>query len=359
MRYLGGVVALCAALLTTTARAGEIGRHVPVKVVVVTTFEIGNDTGDTPGEFQNWVENLPLPDTLPFPQGYHPLRFNPDKGVLGIVTGEGPTRMASSITALANDPRFDLRHSYWVLAGIAGIDPNVASVGSAAWAEYVVDGDLAYEIDAREIPPDWSTGYVPLNRSAPYQPPTPDPSSQSGTNLFHLNAGLVNWAVALTADTPLADTPDLQAIRARYTGFPNAQRPPFVLKGDTLAAGTFWIGSLLNQWAENWVRYWSGNKATFTTTAEEDAGMMQALTFLSQVNKVDLNRVLVLRTASDYDLPPPGQTAAELLASEVGDTGYSGFIPSVNAAYAVGSRVVNELVRGWDYYEGHIPSAAP
>jgi purine nucleoside permease len=53
---------------------------------------------------------------------------------------------------LGMDPRFDLTHAYWIVAAIAGVDPNKASVASAAWANYVVDGDLAYEIDAREIP---------------------------------------------------------------------------------------------------------------------------------------------------------------------------------------------------------------
>jgi hypothetical protein len=28
---------------------------IPIRVVVVTTFENGQDTGDAPGEFQNWV----------------------------------------------------------------------------------------------------------------------------------------------------------------------------------------------------------------------------------------------------------------------------------------------------------------
>jgi len=357
-----GTLALCACLaFAPFARADEPSHgRTPIRVVVVTTFEIGNDTGDTPGEFQNWVENLPLPDVLPFPQGYHQLRYNPEKQVLGIVTGEGPSRMASSITALANDRRFDVSHAYWLLAGIAGVDPNVASVGSAVWAPQVVDGDLAYEIDAREIPSDWTTGYVPFGRSSPFQPPTPPVATDSGANAFTLNAGLVDWAYQLSAgQVQLADDANLQQLRARYTGYPNAQRPPAITKGAVLAAGTFWVGALLNTWAENWVDYWTSGKGVFTTTAEEDAAYMQALTFLSQVQTVDLQRVMVLRGGSDYSAPPPGETAAQLLASEVDATGYSGFAESLTSTYAAGSAVVNELSGNWQWYRDHVPGAQP
>ncbi|HBM83497.1 MAG TPA: purine nucleoside permease, partial [Halieaceae bacterium] len=33
---------------------------IPVKVVVVTMFETGADTGDKAGEFQRWYERVPL-----------------------------------------------------------------------------------------------------------------------------------------------------------------------------------------------------------------------------------------------------------------------------------------------------------
>ena len=99
-----------------------------IRVVVVTTFEIGNDSGDEAGEFQNWVEHYPLSEVLAFPQGYHPLRYNANDHVLGIVTGVGKSQAAASIMALGLDPRFDLRKAYWILAGIGGVDPNRASV---------------------------------------------------------------------------------------------------------------------------------------------------------------------------------------------------------------------------------------
>src|SRR6266704_994753 len=161
------------------AAAAQAERRIPVKVVVVTMFEPGADTGDAPGEFQYWVERDKLDRVIPFPQGYRDLRMN-RQGVLGVVTGVGTAKAAATIMALGLDPRFDLRKSYWVVAGISGIDPADGSLGSAAWAEWVVDGDLAHEIDAREIPKDWKTGFVPLRKTSPYeQPRTPSDAGET------------------------------------------------------------------------------------------------------------------------------------------------------------------------------------
>src|SRR5689334_20192100 len=166
---LGGLVVILALAAPSPTAAAPM----PIRVVVVTMFEIGGDSGDTPGEFQDWVERLPLDETLDFPQGYRGLRLNREKGILGLVTGIGTAHAAASIMALGMDPRFDLSRAYWLVAGIAGADPADMSLGSAAWAEWVVDGDLAHEIDAREIPPDWSTGYTPLDRAKPFPQPVP------------------------------------------------------------------------------------------------------------------------------------------------------------------------------------------
>jgi purine nucleoside permease len=334
------LAALAALLFATACHAAPL--H--IRVVVVTTFEIGNDTGDTPGEFQDWVEKFPLPETLPFPQAYRALRLNRRLGVLGIVTGEGPTRAAASIEALGNDPRFDLTHAYILLAGIAGVDPNIGSAGGAFWAAHVIDGDLAHEIDAREIPPDWKTGYVPLQRDHPYAQPAPDAQSLSGGLAYTLNPDLVRWAYQQTAGMDLPDTPTLKSIRSRYVGFPAAQKPATVGIGDTLAAGTFWLGARMNAWAEDWVGYWTQGKGRFAT-------------FLAQVHRVDLQRVLVLRTASNFDMPPAGETPAQMLAAEAQPGSLSAYKPSLDAAYSVGSAVVRQLATHWDLFENSIPTA--
>ncbi|HEX7157593.1 MAG TPA: purine nucleoside permease, partial [Edaphobacter sp.] len=234
-------------LLATAACArAQPAKPIEVKVVVVNMFEVGADTGDVPGEHQYWVEREHLDTVLPFPQGYHDLRMNKD-GVLGVVTGVGTARAAATIMALGLDPRFDLTHAYFVVSGIAGIDPAMGSLGSAVWADWVVDGDLAHEIDAREIPKDWTTGYVPLGKSTPFEQPRTARFGDDG-NVYHLNTRLVNWAFNLTKNIVLADTPQIKARRMEFEG-EAAHRPPFVLRGDELSAMTFWHGKLLNQWA--------------------------------------------------------------------------------------------------------------
>jgi purine nucleoside permease len=351
-----GVASLLAIVLAAPTPLPAASAPLPIRVVVVTTFEPGADSGDRPGEFQYWVERLPLPQTIAFPQAYRHLRYNPATGVLGIVTGEGAERGAASIMALGSDPRFDLSHAYWVIAGIAGVDPNVASVGSAAWANWVVNADLGFEVDARDVPATWSTGIVPFQRAAPFASPAPDTDSIHGQQAYELNGGLVKWAYAQTASVPLADDTALATIRAKYPKFANAQKPPFVLIGDSLCGDRFWVGASMNAWAEQWVSYWTGGRGTFAMTAEEDAGILQSLTFLAAAHRVDRQRVLVLRTASDFTEPGDGQNAADLLATDTGAIGESAYPEAIEAAYRVGSPIVRELATHWVRYRKRIPT---
>lgn len=319
----------------------------PVKVVVVTLFEIGEDTGDKPAEFQFWKERRKLDSKIAFPHSFHDLWYNPESQILGIVTGIGTANSTAAIMALGLDPRFDFSNTYWLVAGIAGIDPEDASIGSAAWARYVVDGDLAHEIDEREIPKGWSTGYFPRGGKYPYDPAGLLRKSGEG-NVFEANAKLRDWAFDLTKDVKIPNPPELDETRKHFAAFPNAQKPPFVLKGDTLSASTFWHGKRLNEWANKWVDYWSRGEGEFVTSAMEDTGVMQSLTYLSKIDKVDLNRVMVLRAGSNYTMQPKGQTAVEHLLNE--NSGYSGMLVSLEALYAVGSVVVDELIGKWDVY---------
>jgi purine nucleoside permease len=316
--------------------------------VVVAMFEVGADTGDQPGELQYWVERDHLDQVFPMPAAYHDARMNAD-GELAIVTGQGTAHAASTIMALGMDPRFDLSHAYWLIAGIAGGNPEQVSLGSAVWANWVVDGDLAYEIDAREMPERWPTGKMPLRKREPYEAPaTPLPGQ-----VYQTNRGLMLWAYGLTKNVPLADSDHLKEIRAGFDG-PMAHNPPQVLLGDEVSGSTYWHGKLMDAWAGRWMSYFTSGQGKFATTAMEDTGTLQSLELLSRAGKVDWQRILVLRTVSNFDLQAKGIDAATSLEHQrIG--AYGAYLPSLEAAYAVGHRVVAELLLNWPQYREKLP----
>ena len=84
---------------------------------------------------------------------------------------------------------------------------------------------------------------------------------------------------------------------------------------------------------------------------------MQSLTWLSHAHKLDINRVLILRTASNFDQQRPGVTAAESLG-ETKVRQYSAYLPALDSAYRVGHLVVDNLVANWTQTRDHIPTRA-
>ncbi len=329
----------------------EVDAPIVVKVVVVSLFEIGADEDDQAGEFQLWKQRQQLTTQFELPHAHHDLYMNTNTGVLGMVTGIGTAKAAASVMALGLDPRFDLTKAYWLVAGIAGIDPNDAPIGSAAWADFVVDGDLGHEIDPREIPDDWSTGYFARHTHEPYATNKPDPSI--GGEMFPLNKALSDWAYDLTVDIELPDYADIAAASAAYTSFPATQQKPFILKGDNLAALTFWHGKLMNEWANDWVDYWTDGEGEFVTSAMEDTGVMTSLSYLEASGYVDTKRVMMIRGGSNYTMPPDGVSAAENLLKE--NEGYSGLNASLETIYLAGAKVVETLLADWDAYSTALP----
>lgn len=320
---------------------------IPVKVVIVSMFEYGSDTGDAPGEFQFWVERN---DVRKFeaPLGSRDYYVSGD-GLLIMCTGGGVTNAATSVTALALDSRFDLSQAYWIVAGIAGVDPKDASLGSAAWAKWIVDADLAKEIDSREIPEDWPYGYIALGAK---QPNTLDGGWQVDVVKFKLNETLVEWAYDLTKDLRLPGNQAIQEFSKIYADYPNATKPPFVMIGGSLSSSTYWHGFALNDWANDWMKLHTSGESNFVMSNMEDSGTATALQRVAKTRKVDFNRLLVLRTASNFTTPPIGKDVAWSLNAPYP----AGGMPALEAAFDVASVVANALIEGWEIFAEQLPS---
>ena len=365
---------LLAALLVAQGAAAKVPVLHP-KVVILGYFETSKAYGekgywgeaDRPGELHHWIEGLKLTRKLPVRGAFNPVWANADGSIIAMRIGPNSLHPAVNVTALGLDDRFDLSKSYWLINGIAGTSPETGTIGDAVWTDFVVNGDVAHEIDAREIPAGWSEGYFPAGSTAPYPqprvPPGSDEDVRTWTGGFHanrarttimLNAALARWAYQRTARLTLPDTADMRTVRSDYDQ-PAARLAPKVGIGSTLSAETFWLGARLDGWARHWVSYMTDGRGTFRTTETNDAGAMVALAALAQAHRADPDRVMLLRAASNFDMPPKGVPASQQLVRE-GPQAFAGYLPSLDALYRVGLAVVTEITGHWARYAAHPPA---
>lgn len=352
------VAVMIAGLVATTGlRAQE--EVLRPKVVVVTYFEVGADTGDRPGEAQFWIERDHLDRVIEVPGMTHVVRANTDGSEIAVVVGPGQIRPAVNLMALGFDKRFDLRKSYWLINGIAGVSPEDGSLGMAFWTDYVVNGDLLHFIDPREMPKEWEDGYYAIDKSRPEEQPRVDAGSAEDVRTWSKNAAQINWrgtvvqmnpqlldwAYGLTREMKLPQTEPMRALGARYKGFPKAQAVPGVSVGANIATETFWHGAKMDAWAHRWVSYATDGRARMGTTSMNDSGAMVALYSLTKAGRANWNRALLLRTASNFDRQPDGMTAEQSANSEK-HAAFTGYAMSLEAAYRVGSKVTKAILAG-------------
>jgi purine nucleoside permease len=329
------------------------------KVVVVAYFEVGADTGDRPGEAQLWIERDHLDRVIEVPGMSHVVRANADGSEILAVVGPGQIRPAVNLMALGADARFDLRESYWMINGIAGVSPKDGTLGAAFWTDYVVNGDLLHSIDPREKPKEWKDGHYAIDKTRPEEQPRVEAGSAEDVRTWpkdtaHINwrgtvvqmdPQLTAWAYSLTKDIKLPQSEAMRALGKRYKGEALAAQAPKVAVGANIATETFWHGRLMDEWAHRWVRYETDDRARMGTTSMNDSGAMVALYSLTKQGKADWNRALLLRTASNFDCQPDDMTAEQSANSEK-HAAFTGYDASLESAYLVGSRVVKEIMAG-------------
>lgn len=337
LTLLAAALTLATPLLAQTAAAPR-----PIKAVVITMFA---------PEAEGWVKPFKLDERIPVPglfPDYPAIQCNTDDVCL-LTTGMGHANAAASTLALTLDPRFDFTRTWFLIAGIAGIDPQRGTLGTAAWARWLIDFGIAHEIDAREMPRGWSTGYYGLLTKGPGE----KPKFEYRTEAARLDEALLQKALALTRGLPLADSPEAAAYRAKYKE-PAARAKPQVTQCDTLGGDTWWHGHRLGTHARDWSKLLSDGQATYCTTQQEDNATYNALERAAAAGKVDLKRLAVLRAGSNFDRPHPGQTAhASLTASHSGQTG--GFMPALQNLQTVGGTLVRDIVANWPQWREGVP----
>lgn len=249
--------------------------------------------------------------------------------------------------ALAFSALFDLSKTYFMVAGNAGINPTCGTTGSVAFSRYVVQVALQYELDPRDIPSNYSTGYIPQGTEAPGQYPV----YIYGTEVFELNANLRDRAVALASKAKLSDNALAKTYRAQFPHAEAAAKLPSVFKGDTASSDNWFSGPTLGDAFTNYTALVTNGTGRYCMTAQEDSGTLESLLRATLAGRVDFSRIIVMRTASDFDRAPPGVSSVQNLIYD--DCG--GLELSYENMYAAGIEIVKDIRAHWaDTYEGGI-----
>ena len=105
-----------------------------------------------------FAKNITVPG---FSQLFPDAHCTESYSVCQLTTGESEINTAVTIASLVASPLFDLTSTYFLIAGIAGINPEQGTTGDVAFSRYAIQVALQYEFDAREKPENFSTGYFP------------------------------------------------------------------------------------------------------------------------------------------------------------------------------------------------------
>ncbi|MBB2931557.1 purine-nucleoside phosphorylase [Paraburkholderia silvatlantica] len=325
------------------AQAGAAAHERPVKVMIVTMFA---------PEARTWLDRLGPWESVTIAglsPDYPDVHCNADD-VCVMTTGMGHANAAASTMALAFAPQLDLRKTYFLIAGIAGVNPEQGTTGSAAWSDWLVDFGLQWEIDGDGRPHGWHTGYLGINTKGPSDKPALD----YRTEVFRLNPGLTSAAWAISRGVTLADNAQAQAARAKYAYAP-ANRPPTVIRCDSVTDDTWWSGTALGARASEFTRQLTGGQGVYCMTQQEDNATFEALSRAARARRVDLDRVAVLRAGSDFDRPYAGESNAANLLNYASQ---GGFATALENLFRAGHPLVQTIVTHWSEWQDGIPANA-
>ncbi|KAI9051851.1 hypothetical protein LZ554_004112 [Drepanopeziza brunnea f. sp. 'monogermtubi'] len=319
------------------------------KVFIISMFspeaDIWYTNANTAGSIGDLLAiNVTIPGLSPLFPDVHCLA---DGSVCQITTGESEINAAATITALMLTPLFNLKKTYFLVGGIAGINPKHGTICDVAFSKYTVQVALQYEFDAREIPSNYSTGYIPQGSFAPDQYPL----SIYGTEVFEVNEALRDVAAQFASTAKLNDSSDAIIYRKNFaipapsnaTLYAAATRAPGIIKCDTATSDVYYSGTLLGEAFENTTSLFTNGSATYCMTAQEDNATLEAMIRAAVHKTIDFSRIIIMRTASDFDRPYPGQSVeGNLFYSRQG-----AFEPAVQNIYLAGTPVIKGILSGW------------
>ena len=288
--------------------------NISVSVLILPQYEVGELTGDTPGEAQYYYET--------YLEGAEEYDIDGDSegcvlyvkdGTALYVTGTGKMNAALNTQALLSDPRFDFSNAYIIVTGSAASAAQYGVPGDVYVITSAVDYDLGHHVDSAE---------AGENGAAWVHDPKDDENA-----LVNLDKDLTDQCYELVRKIKLQTTENTRAyMKEGYNNKKWARRKPQVLKGTAVSGESCTKGETVHAKALLMAEAY-GCRDPYAALAPEDAAIGQVL------RRMDLlDRFIILRTGIDTDLFINGETPETLMEDE-GSEDAAGKLPGAADIY--------------------------
>ena len=342
------ITLICAALLLSACGSSPK----KIKVLILPKFEIGEMTGDMPGEAQLYYEEyLNGAEEYEIEGGHKDNKLYVKGDIAMLITGESKVNSALSLYAALSDERFDYSDAYIISTGCAGSGTETTVMGDVFVITATVDYDLGHQADIRDM-----QGY---ERGSAVSDENREEAKKSEvqTTWFHdetwddvsykiLNQELTEKVFSLVKDTKLETTENTRKYMAK--GFQNADwaaRDPMVQKGTAATSDNYWKGAY-DEANARLVAETYNCPDPYAVTEMEDNALAVALDHMGM-----LDRFLIIRCSVDMDVfmngstPESlwgGQEAENLAEEESADI----FETALHNNFKVGSQVIDAILEG-------------
>ena len=333
-------------LFTGSAARGEAAGGPPagndgkmkVRVLILPKFEIGEITGDTPGEAQYYYEHyLAGAGAWDIPGASEGCRLYYRDGVALCLLGMGKVNAALNTTAVLSDGRFDFSEAYILSTGCAGTAEGSSVMGDVFLITAVADYDLGHHADSREMENPEAASWFH------------DAAYDDMAAVF-LNPDLMEKAYALIRDVPVETTERTRRFMGKaFGGAEWALRDPMVLRGTSVTGDNYWKGRYGHQNALR-ITATYGCPDPYAATEMEDIAVAHAV-----CRKGMLDRLIILRGSVNMDVFMSGATPESLwgpdagnAAPETGDDAETAdiFETSMRNNFAAGSVLIDAILNG-------------
>lgn len=329
---------LSLAIMFSTFGCAKGTKKLPVKVLIVPHFEIGEMKGDAPGEAQMFFEEYFKNCDVYSGADGTAIYYNPENEAAMYFTGVGKVNAAMSTTAILSDDRFDYSNSYILAVGCSGGAIGYTTLGDVVLESAMCDYDLGHTADIRDVE---GTGNENIWFAS---------SEYDESGCKKLNPDTVARAYALTKDIRLKTTEISRNMLAR--NFPDeawAMRDPAVIKGTSITSDNYWKGKYNHEKAVQITEYYKCSDPYASSEMEDLAIACVADRFGL------LDRTLVIRAAVNIDVFYDDATPESLwgqstdfinTVSDNNEETLDIFAPGMENLFIVGKAIIDSIMSG-------------